>query len=388
MNLLHNLFVTPAYAAARITEESPDASSGAVNKIADMIGFVLGHIPLWIAAFVVFVLAVGVAKIVKRTVENRIGEKIDEAHQEVLILSGRISYVTTLTIGVTVALKIAGIDLTTILAAVAFGIGFALRDLIMNFIAGIYILMSRQFALGDFIKVNGVIGKVEEIQARATILKAVDGTKVIVPNADIFSNTVISLTSNPMRRVSVPLYVAYGTDLDYAMMIALRVMREHPKLLKKPKPSVAIKDYGDSSVDLSARFWVTRGAGWFKIRSEMINLFDKAFTEAGIRVPYNILHLETSADTVPEEKEEKELEVKMRKTLEEEAKLSAAMESSSVATPNTPGGSEKQENEIVSAQVIPMQLQPAVAIVPIATEVAAVAPSNGSGVPQQPATNA
>ena len=160
MNLLHNLFVTPAYAAARITEESPDASSGAVNKIADMIGFVLGHIPLWIAAFVVFVLAVGVAKIVKRTVENRIGEKIDEAHQEVLILSGRISYVTTLTIGVTVALKIAGIDLTTILAAVAFGIGFALRDLIMNFIAGIYILMSRQFALGDFIKINGVVGKV------------------------------------------------------------------------------------------------------------------------------------------------------------------------------------------------------------------------------------
>lgn len=313
------LFLDTAWAATRaakkVVEDGEGAPSGLVSKIAEMIGFFFTRLPSWIAAGIVFVLSIGAAKIVRKIVETRIAEKIDEEHQEILLLAGRISYVSTLAVGITVSLKIAGIDLTTILAAVAFGIGFALRDLIMNFIAGVMILISRHFTIGDFIRVGDRIGKVIEIQSRATILKAIDGTKVIVPNAEIFSSSVVSYTSNPMRRVIVPLYVAYGTDLDYAIKIALRVLKKHPKILKKPQPSVIIKDYGDSSIDLMSRFWVLTKDGWVRVRSEIIKLMDQAFTEAGIRVPYEVLHLETSSDTSEEEKEGAEHEKSMKEKL-------------------------------------------------------------------------
>ncbi len=304
-----------AQAAKKVAEEGEAIQSGLVGKIADVVGFFFGKLPGWIAAVVVFVVSIGAAKVIRKAVESRIAAKIDEEHQEVLVLAGRISYVGTLSIGITVALKIAGIDLTTILAAIAFGIGFALRDLIMNFIAGVMILVSRHFTIGDFIKVGDRIGKVIEIQSRATILKAIDGTKVIVPNAEIFSSSVVSYTSNPMRRVIIPLYVAYGTDLDYAVKIAMRTLKQHAKILKKPHPTVIVKDYGDSSIDLMARFWVLTKDGWVKVRSDIMKSMAKAFTEAGIHVPYNVLHLETAQDVSGEEKQEIENEKKMKEFL-------------------------------------------------------------------------
>lgn len=308
-------FFTAVLAAAKTITEREEAPIGLAGKIASMLEFFFDRVPYWIAAFVVFIVSIGIAKMMKNFVEGRLSAKIDEEHQEVLVLAGRLTYVGTLALGITVSLKIAGIDITTILAAVAFGIGFALRDLIMNFIAGIYLLVSRQFTIGDFIKVGNVIGKVVEIQTRATILKSIDGTKLIVPNAELFSNSVTSFTSNPMRRVVVPLYVAYGTDLDYAIKIAMNILHGHEKILKKPAPSVIIKDYGDSSIDLAARFWVPTSAGWVKIRSEVIKLMDKAFFEAGIHIPYETYHLETSTDIKEEESEEQKNEKLMKEKL-------------------------------------------------------------------------
>ena len=86
-----------------------------------------------------------------------------------------------LLIGITAGLKIAGLDLTSIIAAAAFGVGFAMKDLIMNFISGIIILLQKQFTIGDWIKIKGTEGTIKEIQSRYTIIKQFDGTKVIVP---------------------------------------------------------------------------------------------------------------------------------------------------------------------------------------------------------------
>ena len=151
--------------------QAEEVASGTALELASLIEFVLTRIPLWIAGFVVIVLSVIVAKVGRRIIENKLAEKgIEEEHKELQILGGRITYTAILTLGITIGLKIAGIDLTTILAAVAFGIGFALKDLIMNFLAGIMILLGQQFTIGDFISIGGTLGKVVEIQSRVTIL--------------------------------------------------------------------------------------------------------------------------------------------------------------------------------------------------------------------------
>lgn len=318
------MFLTALLQTRLVREAGEEVRDGLAGKIAAFFDYVISRVPNWIAGFIVFVLSIFIAKMAKAAVEARISDQVDEEHQEVLVLAGRVTYFGTLALGITVALKIAGIDLTTILAAVAFGIGFALRDLIMNFIAGVLILVSRQFTIGDFIKVGDTIGKVMEIQTRATILKAIDGTKVIVPNAEIFSNQVISFTTNPLRRVIVPLYISYDTDINYAMKVALEILKKNPKILKKPAPSVVIKEYGDSSIDLAARFWVGSRDGWYKIRSEVMQQMWDGFTEAGINVPYNVMHVETSQDTAAESHEagertkKKMSEMQLSKAIEED----------------------------------------------------------------------
>ena len=183
-----------AFAATTTTSE---ITEGTVSQLEGLIELVIYQIPLMIAGGVVIFLSYLVAKIARGIVENKMSEKgIDEEHKELQILGGRMTYSGVLILGGTIGLKIAGIDLTAIIAAVAFGIGFALKDLIMNFLAGVMILVGGQITLGDFINVGGTRGKVVEIQSRVTILKALDGTKVIVPNAELFKKQVTSYTSN------------------------------------------------------------------------------------------------------------------------------------------------------------------------------------------------
>lgn len=319
------MFFTQAVLATdAIAAKGAEGAQTIATKIAEFFEYIFSRVPSWIAGAIIFVLAIFIAKMAKAAVEARISDQIDEEHQEILVLVGRVTYFGTLTVGITVALKIAGIDLTTILAAVAFGIGFALRDMIMNFLAGVMILVSRQFTIGDCIKVGDTIGKIEEIQTRATILKAFDGTKVIVPNAEIFSKQVVSLTSNPLRRVTIPVYIAYGTDIGFATKVVLKTMQAHPKVLKKPAPAVLLTEYGSSSIDLTARFWVGSRSGWVKIKSEMMKNICEALEENGIVVPYDILHLETSQDTAKEWDDAAELLKKRKAELKAAARAAAA----------------------------------------------------------------
>ncbi len=314
---------------AATTLAKDDASNGLADKIASFFDYIISQVPSWIAGLVLFVLAFVVAKIAKTAVESRISDKIDEEHQEVLVLAGRVSYFGTLVVGITIALKVAGIDLTTILAAVAFGIGFALQDLIMNFLSGVLLLLNRQFTIGDFIRVGSTYGKVVEIQTRATIIKAIDGTKVIVPNATIFRSQVISYTTNPTRRVVVPFSVSYDTEIKYAMKVVMKLMKAQAKILKKPMPTIIITGFGDSSIDFEVRFWVGSRDGWFKIKTVMMHKVYDALVDAGIDIPFNVVHLETAIDT----KADKEENAKIREARKIEMKMSKAI--AAEATPPT-----------------------------------------------------
>lgn len=271
-----------AYAAA-----AEEVANGTSSEIAKLIEKVITKIPLWIAAFLVIVLSVLIAKIARRMVENKLAEKgIEEEHQELQILVGRIVYSGIMALGITSGLKIAGIDLTTILAAVAFGIGFALKDLIMNFLAGIMILVSRHFVIGDFIKVGKTIGKVVEIQSRVTVLQATDGTKVIVPNADLFKKQVISFTSNPFRRLEIIVTIDYRNNLENAIRICNKILKETKGVLVEPKPGVLIGDFGDSGVTIKVRAWVNAKGGWLRIKSNVALKIKSMFSEHGIQIPY------------------------------------------------------------------------------------------------------
>ena len=295
MNLLRLL--VPIAEAASLTDKSSETAEQSEEAVTSFITYLWDHIDNWIAAVIVVVFSIYFSKMIKKVVVDKVADKMGDEHEEILILVGRATYAAVLAVGLTIGLKVGGIDLTVIIAAVGFGIGFALQDILMNFIAGVIILASRQFAIGDFIEVNGTLGKVKEIQSRATILQALDGTKVIVPNADLFTNQVTSYTTNPFRRIEVPVGVEYRTDLKKATNVMLAVLHAHPRIMKQPAPAVILDEFADSSINFKVRFWVESKDKWINIKSEVIEQVKSALDEAGISIPFPIRTLAFDRDT-------------------------------------------------------------------------------------------
>src|SRR5690606_7033699 len=153
---------------------------------------------------------------------------------------------------------------------------------------------SRHYSIGDSIKVGGKMGKIVEIQTRATVLRAFDGTKIIVPNADLFKNQVTSLTSNPFRRFKVKMSINHGEDLRKTMEVVLKAVEETEGVLAQPKPSMRYTEFGQYSINFSVKAWVESRAGWIKIRHRVILNISKALREAGIAIPYPIQTIKVS----------------------------------------------------------------------------------------------
>ncbi len=125
--VLINAFGIPAaFAQVGSTATSKDTGSSW-----NILAFVLQSLPLWITAIVIFVVSLGVGLMVKNIVESRLAAKVENEHQEVMIIAGRVAFVGVAVIGTTISLAIAGINITTLLAAIGFGISFGLPEILM-----------------------------------------------------------------------------------------------------------------------------------------------------------------------------------------------------------------------------------------------------------------
>ncbi len=289
MAILNQILGIPT-AFAQVSNTASQTAQETGNQFSKLIGDFITGIPFWIAAIVIAVLSYGVAIMVRRSIENKLAkEGVAEEHREVQIVAGRSAFFIVLVIGITTALSLVGIDLKPIVAAGAFGLGFALQDIIMNLISGMMILAAHHYTIGDIITVSGVTGRIEEIQTRATIIKAFDGTKVIVPNAELFSNVVVSKTSNPFRKLSFIQGVGYTADLKQVMDLTLTVVKNIPGVLAKPRPKVIFTDWDDTYVLFKINVWIeSKGGMMVKVKNRVIMDIYNAYNEAGIDVPYPI----------------------------------------------------------------------------------------------------
>lgn len=285
MNQILNHILNIQTALAQPFQQTSGTSSVAQetgNEVANLLETIFKSVPYWITGFIVIVLSLIVARVVKSTVENKMTEAgMEEEHKEIQLVASRGASATVMLIGITAGLKIAGLDLTSIIAAAAFGVGFALKDLIMNFISGIIVLLQKQFTIGDWIKVKGTLGIIQEIQSRYTVIKKFDGTKVIVPNSELFKNQVTSLTSNPTRRFQVDLAVDGYMDLKETIDVIYAAIDKIPRILKFPKPSIIVRQPGGGFNNLRVRCWVESKKGTLKAISSLVRQLHKDFYTRG-----------------------------------------------------------------------------------------------------------
>lgn len=267
-----------------------DVQNQTSENVVSFISTVINKIPALFLALLVFGAALLLAKIVKAWAQRSILKS--GSNEGAMNIVGKTAYIGTIVLGLTVALKLLEIDISFIVAAMGFGLGFAMKDILENYFSGVLILIQKPFSVGDTIKAGDFVGKVEEIEARATFLRVFDGQRVIIPNSQMISSPVINYSSFPERRVNIEFSVSYDTNLQTVTELVLGLMKNHPKIMQSPTPLVTIQGFGANNIDLVAHFWVDRSqANWIKLSSEMKKAIKEELDKNNIGVSYQVMTL-------------------------------------------------------------------------------------------------
>ncbi len=211
--------------------------------------------------------------------------------------------ITIITLGVLLAFVSAGIPMdkfAIILGALSVGIGFGLQTLINNLVSGVIIAFEKPINVGDIVEITGQTGKMKSIGIRSSVVTTWDGADVIIPNGDLLNQHLVNWTlGSNRRRFTLSLGVAYGTDLEKTRQLLLDLMGNDSRILKSPEPIVLANEFGNSSIDLSLKFWVSHFSIGFDVKSDLILAIDGLFKEHGITIPFpqQDVHIHSESDS-------------------------------------------------------------------------------------------
>ncbi len=247
---------------ARASRQNPLRGAGILiaNSLRGLVTSFLGWLPRVFAAVLllgVFWFLARLARSATRSSTDRFGF---DPNLRALLLA--LSFYGVWVVGTLAILSALGFDSSSLAAAIGvsgFVIGFAFKDILSHFLAGILLLMSGKFRIGDQIVVREFEGTVERIELRALELRTYDNRLVIIPNGDVFSAPITSNTASPHRRRSFTVPVPHEYDIERAMQLMESAVRDTPGVMETPPPDVIIEEITGDAVVLRARFSTNSG---------------------------------------------------------------------------------------------------------------------------------
>jgi small-conductance mechanosensitive channel len=194
-----------------------------------------------------------------------------------------------LLLGFLIALAAGGVDfskVTLLISALGVGIGFGLQNIVNNFVCGLILVFEHPVQVGDSVEVGMTFGEVRKIGFRASVLRTPDGADVIIPNSELIGSRVINWSlSDRLRRISVSVNAAYGTEPNHVIELLVDIAQKHPGILSYPAPMAVFDRFADSSLSFTLLCW-TDVDRFFLARSELTIAVNNAFAEAGIKIPF------------------------------------------------------------------------------------------------------
>lgn len=285
--------ITDSLRRAEAERQSPWGRFGAEvrgsveNAFASLGESLIVIIPRALAAlliFAIFWLAAVIARWLARVllaslIRDRTGQNLVQ----------QVSYYVIWAIGIIVAIDAFGIDPQTLVAGLGLtgiALGFALRDIISNFVSGILILTLRPFSIGDQIIIGDSEGSVERIELRATQIRTYDGRRVLVPNAEVFTSRVTNNTAAPMRRAHVEVCVGYDTDISQALALIKEAAQAAPGVLSEPPVVVLVMELTAEAITIEVRFWAdSRRSDFLMTASAVRQIAVARLRAAGVSLP-------------------------------------------------------------------------------------------------------
>ena len=223
----------------------------------------MDQLPNIVVALIVVLIALYAARRVQDAVVRLVGQT--QGRRELGVLLGRLARIMMLVAGALIILSI--FRQTQLLASFIASLGifglliaFALQDITRNFAAGVLLLLQRPFGLEDRIRVDPYEGTVTDIALRATVLRTSDGHEVLIPNAQVYSGTIVNLTRYPLRRHVVPLTLPLDVDAAAVRETLETALRAVAQLAPEPRPHVASTGVGKDDQQFEVRFWLRSDA--------------------------------------------------------------------------------------------------------------------------------
>ncbi len=260
------------------------------NSVSDLFVSLMKWLPRMAAALILWILIALLSRVVRWIAKFVTGRLHFDANLRQLARAS--AYYGTWVIGIIAILSTLGLDSASIAAGLGisgFVLGFAFKDILSHFFAGLMLLIGRQFHIGDQIIVSNYEGTVERIELRALYLRTYDNRLVIIPNGDVFTSAVTSNTASPHRRRDFLVGIGYEVKIEEAQQIALETVLQTPGVLHEPAPDVLVDELAASTVNLRIRFYMnSTRADYLKVGSEAMRCVKDAFDHEGISMPTDI----------------------------------------------------------------------------------------------------
>ncbi|MEJ7862073.1 MAG: mechanosensitive ion channel family protein [Pyrinomonadaceae bacterium] len=260
------------------------------NSMFGLFNSFLSRLPYIVVAVIVFAVFLIIARVVSRIISTA-GQRtrFDVTLADLL---GRLASLLIIILGIFVAAVVifpafkpgdlvAGLGITSV------AVGFAFKDVLQNFFAGILILWRKPFIVGDQLKFREFEGTIEEINVRSTRIKTFDGERAVIPNGDVYTNAVLVKTAYDRRRVRFVVGIGYLDDIEKGRSTIKAVLDKTEGVMPDPGPWIYVSELAPSSVNFTVYFWVeSNQANVLKVSDRVATGIKYALDEAGIDMPY------------------------------------------------------------------------------------------------------
>ena len=253
-----------------------------------------------ITGIIAFAFTLWVSLAMARVIETQL-QRVPRLSPSLQVLIAKIVRIAFIVGASAVAMSSMGINLSAFAVlggAVGIGIGFGLQKVVSNFISGILLLIDNSIKPGDVIEIDGTYGWINHLRARYASVITRDGTEHLIPNEDLITQRVINWSfTNNLVRLRIPVGVSYDADPHECIKLVIGAAESIDRVLQDPAPVCHVLGFGDSSVDLELRVWISDPAnGVANVKSKiLLNIWD-SFKANNIEIPFpqRDLHIRSS----------------------------------------------------------------------------------------------